>query len=419
MLRKRSRSHQKDQYMGHLMSDATSESYLQSDVLGQKHKSNSFFTVSGLFVGLSSKGLSDSDSVRSPTSPLDFRVFSNLGNPFRSPKSSSHDGQHHKTWDCTKVGLSIIDSLDEDVKLSGKVLRSSESKNILFGPQTRINNPKIPNNVNSFESPKSLPINYAIFPHTQTKSPHKIQDGNSDVLFGIGEAPGESEAFGKTRSCSYDSARSLSSIAGLINRSFNSSNRNFWSEHTTTQVGGSPTESSRVNPNLGKASSLKVTSVPLSIGSDHGFIGSLSASEIELSEDYTCVITHGPNPKTTHIYGDCILECHPNDIHVANSSKQEDAEWRSNLSSSAQHPQFSSSYPLSNFLSFCYSCKKKLDGEDIYIYRGEKAFCSCGCRSQEILIDEETKDTTDDSFESSPEPDSNDDVFQTGIFIAT
>ncbi|KAK6927424.1 Zf-FLZ domain [Dillenia turbinata] len=419
MLRKRSRSHQKDQYVGHLMSDATSESHIQSDVQGQKHKSNSFFSVPGLFVGLSSKGLSDSDSVRSPTSPLDFRVFSNLGNPFRSPKSSTHDGQHHKTWDCIKVGLSIIDSLDEDTKLSGKVLRSSESKNILFGPQMRIKNPKFSNNINSFEAPKSLPKNYAIFLHSQVKSPHKIQDGDSDVLFGIGEAPGESEAFGKTRSCSYDSARSLSSIAGLSNRSSNLCHGNFWSEDATTQIGGSPTESSRVNRNLGEVCSLKLTSVPPYIGSDHGFIESLSASEIELSEDYTCVITHGANPKTTHIYGDCILECHPNDIHIANSSKQEDGGRGSNLSSSAKHSQFSSSCPFSNFLSFCYTCKKKLDGEDIYIYRGEKAFCSWSCRSQEIQIEEETKDATDDSFESFPEPDFNDDVFQAGIFIAT
>ncbi|KOM43809.1 hypothetical protein LR48_Vigan05g141400 [Vigna angularis] len=31
------------------------------------------------------------------------------------------------------------------------------------------------------------------------------------------------------------------------------------------------------------------------------FMGCLSASEMELSEDYTPVISHGPNPRTTHI----------------------------------------------------------------------------------------------------------------------
>jgi len=35
---------------------------------------------------------------------------------------------------------------------------------------------------------------------------------------------------------------------------------------------------------------------------------SLSVSEMELSEDYTCVISHGPIPKTTHIFDNCIVE---------------------------------------------------------------------------------------------------------------
>ncbi|KAK6164656.1 hypothetical protein DH2020_001520 [Rehmannia glutinosa] len=38
------------------------------------------------------------------------------------------------------------------------------------------------------------------------------------------------------------------------------------------------------------------------------FTRQLSLKEMELSEDYTCVITHGPNPKTTHIFDDCIVE---------------------------------------------------------------------------------------------------------------
>ncbi|XP_074565541.1 FCS-Like Zinc finger 8-like isoform X2 [Curcuma longa] len=35
---------------------------------------------------------------------------------------------------------------------------------------------------------------------------------------------------------------------------------------------------------------------------------SISISEMERSEDYTCVISHGPNPKTTHIFDNCIVE---------------------------------------------------------------------------------------------------------------
>ncbi|CAK7346561.1 unnamed protein product [Dovyalis caffra] len=94
------------------------------------------------------------------------------------------------------------------------------------------------------------------------------------------------------------------------------------------------------------------------------FTRCISMSEMELSEEYTCVITHGPNPKTTHIFDNCIVE---NYCSLSDMSKSE---------------------PKS-FLSFCYTCKKNLEQKnDIYIYRGEKAFCSQECRYQEMLLDE-------------------------------
>ncbi|KAK9273709.1 hypothetical protein L1049_018519 [Liquidambar formosana] len=414
MPRKRSRSVQKDQNMGHLtMSDTVSESYFQSDVLGPKHKSNSFFNITGLFVGLSPKGLSDCDSVRSPTSPLDFRVFSNIGNHIRSPRSS-HEG-HQKSWDCSKVGLSIIDSLADDTKVSGDVIRSSESKNIIFGPQMRIRTPKFQNHIDSFETPKSLPKNYAIFPHTQIKSSN-LRMGNPDSLFEIGEDPFEPEPFGKIRSCSLDSgSRSYSSVKNsFVDRKPKSSSGNFCLENRTAQV-SSPPQFIGGSPNSNHFSHSKLTSVPISIESTNGFIGSLSASEIELSEDYTCVISHGPNPKTTHIYGDCILKCHTNGS--TNSIKHEEQEI--DMPPAVNCSEISSSYPSNGFLSFCYSCNKKLEGEDIYMYRGEKAFCSLSCRAAEILIDEEMENTTiNDSSENFPK-NHGDELPQTGMFIAT
>uniref|UniRef100_A0A6N2KNI3 FLZ-type domain-containing protein n=2 Tax=Salix TaxID=40685 RepID=A0A6N2KNI3_SALVM len=87
-------------------------------------------------------------------------------------------------------------------------------------------------------------------------------------------------------------------------------------------------------------------------------------SEMELSEDYTCIITHGPNPTTTHIFDNCVVENY------------------------CSLPDMSKSEPKT-FLSFCYTCKKNLQQKnDIYIYRGEKAFCSQECRYQEMLLDE-------------------------------
>ncbi|KAF6138153.1 hypothetical protein GIB67_033567 [Kingdonia uniflora] len=104
------------------------------------------------------------------------------------------------------------------------------------------------------------------------------------------------------------------------------------------------------------------------------FTGCLSKREMELSEDYTCVVTHGPNPITTHIYGDCIV----------GNCRGVFASIGDNIFSS-NHPV---GYPSGRFLSLCYNCKKNLEqGKDIYMYRGEKAFCSDECRNKEILFD--------------------------------
>ncbi|OIW05007.1 hypothetical protein TanjilG_06419 [Lupinus angustifolius] len=97
--------------------------------------------------------------------------------------------------------------------------------------------------------------------------------------------------------------------------------------------------------------------------------GVVSMSEMELSEEYTCVISHhGPNKKTTHIFNNCIVEENYSHFSV---------------------PKNSHLYAISeSFLSFCYTCKKHLDQtKDIFIYRGEKAFCSPECRYREMVLD--------------------------------
>ncbi|KAJ0966396.1 hypothetical protein J5N97_027534 [Dioscorea zingiberensis] len=100
----------------------------------------------------------------------------------------------------------------------------------------------------------------------------------------------------------------------------------------------------------------------------------LSSKEIELSEDYTCVISHGPNPRTTHIFDDCIIESCGDGFNIA-SMKESTAAAAS---------------PSDDFLSFCYACNKALgQGKDTFMYRGEKAFCSHECRKQEMLFEEE------------------------------
>ncbi|XP_027084510.1 FCS-Like Zinc finger 10 isoform X1 [Coffea arabica] len=408
MLRKRTRSHQKDQNMGQLNSDVVSESFVHSDFLAHRNKNSSFFNVPGLFVGFNSKN-SESDSARSPTSPLDFRVFSTWGNPFRSPKLS-HESHHQKTWDTNKVGLSIIDSLDYEVKQSGKVLRSSDSKNILFGPKIRIKTPNFNNCTDSFEAPKSLPKDVGIFPFAKSKLSN-LQNGSSDVLFEIGDGPLQRNSLGNFRPCSLDSGRSGSHLSRLANHNSNLSSTNFSSSNGT----GPATSPShfKIGSVLGDSSGAEQPSITATIA--NGLIGTISPSEIELSEDYTCVRKHGPNPKVTHIFGDCVLECRNSELSNFGKYKEEGNA----LPLTAECSEVPTSYPSSDFLSFCYSCKKKLDGEDIYMYRGEKAFCSWACRLEEIMIDEETEKCNKNVSEKSSKPSNSEELSETGLFIST
>lgn len=328
MLGKRARSVLKDHQMGQrAVANPDCELDLNS-------KSNTLFNLPGIFVGLTPKRLSESESANSPTSPLDFKAFLTLTNPNKSPKSP----QHKKIWDCNKVGLSIVYSLDHNAKaLPGKVLQSSDSKTILFGPQMRFKNPNFDTSTRPVEAAKSLPKNYA-FPRTRLKSP--LCDISSDVVFEIGVDPQDTEPFGKTRSCSLNSCilmNSSSELSGL-----NLKSNNFL--HTNqSSLSMSPGSGNGVN----------------------GLIGSLPKSKIELSEDYTCVTLHGPNKKTTHIFGDCILECQSNgtmDLHETIQNNR--------LSLLSKTSETLAMHPSDNFLSFCFTCKKILEeGKDIYMYR--------------------------------------------------
>nr|GEU73470.1 hypothetical protein [Tanacetum cinerariifolium] len=103
-------------------------------------------------------------------------------------------------------------------------------------------------------------------------------------------------------------------------------------------------------------------------GSGRESVDGMSLSEMELSEEYTRVISYGSNPKTTHIYDNCVVEsCCDGIISGANESPKS---------------------PWQSFLSFCHGCKKNLEDDcDIFMYRGEKAFCSEECRCKEMILD--------------------------------
>ncbi|RCV05258.1 hypothetical protein SETIT_1G068800v2 [Setaria italica] len=93
--------------------------------------------------------------------------------------------------------------------------------------------------------------------------------------------------------------------------------------------------------------------------------------EDELSESYTCVITHvagaGGGSVRKRVYfgfGDS-----GGGGWLVKADDEVPAE-------------------RADFLSRCYLCDKRLDGLDIYMYRGENAFCSSECRCHQMLMDD-------------------------------
>jgi hypothetical protein len=84
------------------------------------------------------------------------------------------------------------------------------------------------------------------------------------------------------------------------------------------------------------------------------FAAGVSPMEMAMSEDYTCVISRGPNPRTTHIFDDCIVEsC--GDVLVQKVEKEADG---------------GGTAVESGFVTSCHTCNKQMGhGNDIFVYR--------------------------------------------------
>ncbi|CDO98844.1 unnamed protein product [Coffea canephora] len=55
-----------------------------------------------------------------------------------------------------------------------------------------------------------------------------------------------------------------------------------------------------------------------------------------------------------------------------------------------RNSSFNLSCGTSGFLDYCFLCRQKLlPGKDIYMYKGDRAFCSEECRCRQIFMDEE------------------------------
>jgi hypothetical protein len=105
----------------------------------------------------------------------------------------------------------------------------------------------------------------------------------------------------------------------------------------------------------------------------------LSLKEMEMSEDYTCVTTHGPNPKTTHIYDDCIVEsCCGDDTKFSDHKITTENSFDTGDSSS----------PAADLLSSRHACKGILgQSKDIFMSGEERGFCSHEYCTQEMFAE--------------------------------
>ncbi|CAL4982854.1 unnamed protein product [Urochloa decumbens] len=73
---------------------------------------------------------------------------------------------------------------------------------------------------------------------------------------------------------------------------------------------------------------------------------------------------------------------------VINDTSSSASAFSSCSSSSSRAP--TSSAAACSFLQRCFLCRRELaDGRDIYIYRGDRAFCSEECRCRHILVVED------------------------------
>ncbi|XVF19101.1 hypothetical protein REPUB_Repub11eG0081200 [Reevesia pubescens] len=97
----------------------------------------------------------------------------------------------------------------------------------------------------------------------------------------------------------------------------------------------------------------------------------------ELSDDYTCLISHFcDNSIKKHVYFG-----HENNNYSVFTAPST-SPTRNNMG------LIKRDFYSDDFLTCCHLCKRELHGLDIFMYRGEKAFCSAECRDKQIGSDD-------------------------------
>ncbi|KAL8036037.1 hypothetical protein ABFX02_12G133700 [Erythranthe guttata] len=128
-------------------------------------------------------------------------------------------------------------------------------------------------------------------------------------------------------------------------------------------------------------------------------------------EEYTIVTCHVPNKSYTKVYCDSRRGDDRSPFRIQKSTAAKSSVFHISPVRSGEV----AGAPATDFLSSCDMCRKKLQGEDIYMYRGEKAFCSTECRYRQIVMDERKDKCGSSAVDVSGSPYSNGQFFTTGI----
>ncbi|KAI4381935.1 hypothetical protein MLD38_007951 [Melastoma candidum] len=350
------------------------ESPFPSDIFYLKRISDSFPNVSSLFTGFSTKAASDSDPLRSPTSILDFSFLTSLSNSFklRSPGSSSSNGNQRK-WDFGEVGLGMINALVNEDDPSSEI-SCLQRKDIIFGLQANrsfhcVNH----GGLGCTPKSKSLPRSFRIVPQAKLSSVNP-ELANEDAVGGNARVQLELKSVDDFSSNSLG-PRSFSMLSRTDqNQGINSSK--FFTDGFTSDTSTAPVADEDISPSQPLAAGLLLPPVP--ILQRDGCVRSLSAEEIEHSEDYTCIISYGPNSKTTHIFGDFVLDCRSNNPPISTEDSQEV------VVHGAESEGVAAPRPFIGSIRHCLLCQKNLgDEEEICEY--ETSLCAGECLAEEII----------------------------------
>ncbi|KAI6679768.1 hypothetical protein NL676_033649 [Syzygium grande] len=142
-------------------------------------------------------------------------------------------------------------------------------------------------------------------------------------------------------------------------------------------------------------------------------------------ENYTYVTCHGPDRSFTKVYYDGGLDWpseHERPYREGAAVAVAGGDYGVSKAPSGRIASEEAGVPAFqtlDFLSSCHLCGKKLHDRDIYMYRGEKAFCSTECRSRQITMDErkeqKCRNEASKAADLSSSPYTKDRIFSTGI----